>query len=53
MAQASPLGEKTMKKIGSALLALSVLSGIASAPAAAQSYGSAPSNFKADGSTGK
>jgi hypothetical protein len=43
-----------MKKIASALLALSVLSGIASAPAAAQSYGwSAPSNFKADGSTGK
>ncbi len=39
-----------MKTIASALLALSVLSGIAAAPAAAQSYGwSAPSDYKSTG----
>jgi hypothetical protein len=43
-----------MKTIASALLALSVLTGIAAAPAAAATYGwSAPSDFTVNGSTHK
>jgi hypothetical protein len=43
-----------MKTVVSSLLALSVLAGIAAAPAAAATYGwSAPSDFTVNGSTGK